>query len=63
MMDLSVQETHFVMQSIAALAILYPKLLIKYHKIINEKGGFPTILVILATNFTAAFSKLGYLGI
>ena len=26
-------------QSLATRAILYPKLLVKYHKIINEKGG------------------------
>ena len=34
-----------------------------YHKKINEKGEFPTRLVIPATNFTATFSKIGYLGI
>ena len=34
----------------------------KYHKITNDKGEFPTILVILATNFTVTFSNLGYLG-
>ena len=42
-------------------AIPSPKLPIKYHKKINEKGRFPTILVIPETYFTAAFSKLSYL--
>ena len=31
--------------------------------IYNEKGEFPTRLVIPATNFTATFSKIDYLGI
>ena len=43
--------------------IPYTKLPIKDHKTINQKGGFPTRLVIPATNFTATFSKIGYLGI
>ena len=38
-------------------------MLIKGHKTINNKGGFPTRLVITATNFTATFLKIGYLGI
>ena len=50
-------------QSLATQAIPSPKLLIKYHKTINEKGEFPTRLVIPTTNFTATFSKIGYLGI
>ena len=62
-MELSVQEENFVRQSLATKAIPAPKLLIKDHKTINEKGGFPTRLVIPATNFTAAFSKMCYLGI
>ena len=44
-------------------AIPSPKLLIKDHKTIKEKGEFPTRLVIPAKNFTATFSKIGYLGI
>ena len=47
----------------ATRAIPYPKILIKYHKTVNEKGEFPTRLVISATNFTATFSKIGYLRI
>ena len=39
------------------------KILIKNHKTINKKGEFPTRLVIPATNFTATYSKIGYLGI
>ena len=39
------------------------RVLIKYHKIMKEKGKFPTRLVIHDMNFTATFSKLGYLGI
>ena len=50
-------------QSLATRAIPSPKLLFKDHKTINKKGGFPTRLVIPATNFTAAFSKIGHLGI
>ena len=62
-LDLSVKEEDFVRQSLATRAILSPKLLIKYHKAINKNGEFPTRLVIPATNFTATFSKIGYLGI
>ena len=50
-------------QSLETQSIPYTKLLIKDHKTINEKGDFPTRLVIPATNFTATFSKIGYLGI
>ena len=32
-----------------------PQLLIKYHKKLNEKGGFITRLVIPEKNFTTAF--------
>ena len=62
-MELSVQEETFVRQLLATKAIPSPKLLIKDHKTINKKGAFPTRLVIPATNFTANFSKIGYLGI
>ena len=62
-LDLLVKEETFVRQSLAMRAIPSPKLLIKDHKTINENGEFPTRLVIPATNFTANFSKIGYLGI
>ena len=44
-------------------AIPSPKLLIKYHKTINEKGEYPNRLAVPATNFTVTFSKISYLGI
>ena len=50
-------------QSLATRAIPSPKRFIKDHTTINKKGGFPTRLVIPATNFTATFSKISYLGI
>ena len=62
-MELSVQEENLVRQSLATKAIPASKLLIKDHKKINEKGKFPTRLVIPTTNFTATFSKISYLGI
>ena len=62
-LELSVKEEEFVRQLPATRAILSPKLLIKYHKTINKNREFPTRLVIPATNFTATFSKIGYLGI
>ena len=62
-MELSVQEENFVRQLLATRSIPSPKPFIKYHKTINEKGEFPTRLVIPAKNFTATFSKIGYLGI
>ena len=62
-MELSVKEEEFVRQSLVTRVILSPKPLIKYHKTINEKGELQTRLVIPATNFTATFSKIGYLGI
>ena len=60
---LAVKEEEFVRQSLATQVILYPNLLIKDHRTINKKGEFPTRLVIPAKNFTATFSKIGYLGI
>ena len=62
-MELSVQEENFVRQSLATRAILSPKLLVKYNKKINDKGEFPTRLVIPAEKFAAAFSKIGYIRI
>ena len=59
---LSKHEFEFLEESIDTKAIPTPKLLIKDHKkMIN--GHYPTRLVIPATNFTATFSKLGYLGL
>ena len=62
-LDLSVKEEEFVRQYLATRAIPSSKILIKDHKTINEKGGFPTRLVIPATNFTTNVSNIGYLGI
>ena len=62
-LELSVKEEEFVRQSLATRAIPSTKPLIKHHKKIKEKVEFPTRLVIPATNFTATFSKIGYLGI
>ena len=62
-MDLSVQEEQCVRQLPTTRAIPFPKLLIKDHKTIKRKGGFPTSLVIPETNFNATISKLGYFGI
>ena len=62
-LELLVKEEELVRQLLARQAILSPKLRIKDHKTINKKGGFPTRLVIPATNFTATFSKIGYLDI
>ena len=62
-MELSVKEEEFSRQSLATRATPYPKLLIKDHKTINKRGELPTRLVIPATDFTATFYKIGYLGI
>ena len=62
-MELSVKEEEFVRKLLATQAIPSPKLLIKDHKTVNEKGEFPTRLLIPTTTFTAIFSKIGYLGI
>ena len=62
-LELSVKEEEFVRQFLATRVILSPKILIKDHNAIKEKGGFPTRLVIPAKNFTATFSNIGYLGI
>ena len=60
---LSEKEFNFVKYSLKSKAIPTPKLLIKDHKTKNDNGEFPTRLIIPATNFTAAFPKLGYSGI
>ena len=60
---MSEDEYYFVKSSLDSKAIPSPKLLIKDHKEINDDGNYPTRLVVPATNFTSAFSKLGYIGI
>jgi hypothetical protein len=60
---MSEDEYSFVREFLNSKAIPSPKLLIKDHKEINDDGNYPTRLVVPATNFTAAFSKLGYIGI
>ena len=60
---LSEKEIEFIEEALFLKAIPQPQLLVKDHKDPDEEGKFPTRLVIPATNFTAAFSKLGYMGI
>ena len=62
-MDLSSQDEQFVQQLLAMRVILYPKLFIKDHNKINNKGEFTTILLIPETNLTAELYKIGYLEI
>ena len=59
---LSVKEEPFVMHLLAMQETPSPKMLIKDQKVMNNKGQFPTILVITAKHFTDTFSKLGILG-
>jgi hypothetical protein len=60
---MSEDEYSFVKESLNSKAIPSPKLLIKDHKFVNDDGTYPTRLVVPATNFTSAFSKLEYIGI
>eukprot|EP00957_Ditylum_brightwellii_P075750 5756855-Ditylum_brightwellii.AAC.1 len=60
---LTKNEQDFLQEGIAYKAIPQPQLLVKDRKEPEEDGSFPTRLVIPATNFTATFLKLGYLGI
>ena len=60
---ISPNEFYFVKDFLKTRAIPTPKLLIKDHKDPNDDGSYPTRLIVPATNFTAAFPKLGYLGI
>ena len=48
---------------ISSRAIPTTTLLIKDHTPTDTQGNFPTRLVVPATNFTAGFPKIGYLGI
>jgi hypothetical protein len=59
----SEKEIAFLKEKIKSKAIPQPKILIKDHKTPDGEGNFPTRLVVPATNFTAGFPKLGYLGI
>jgi hypothetical protein len=61
--DISCQKMsvhYFVKEYFNSKAIPSPKLLIKDHKEIDDDGNYPTRLVVPATNFISAFSKLGY---
>lgn len=49
-------------REITSKAVPTPKELIKNHKKHNLNGEFSARLAVQATNFTAGFSKLGYLG-
>eukprot|EP00957_Ditylum_brightwellii_P138058 10525393-Ditylum_brightwellii.AAC.1 len=60
---LSEKEIEFIEEALYLKAIPQPQLLVKDHKNPDDDGNFPTRLIIPATNFTAAFSKLGYMGI
>ena len=62
-MDFSVQEVYFVRKLLAKREIPSPKLLIKDHKTINNKGGFQNRLVVPEIKCTATLSKLGYIKI
>ena len=57
------KELAFLDEKIRSKAIPQPKILIKDHKEPDSEGNFPTRLVVPATNFTAGFPKLGYMGI
>ena len=60
---LSKNEVGHINESLKTKAIPTPKLLIKDHKKMSIMGKFPTRLVIPATNFSATFAKIGYLGV
>eukprot|EP00957_Ditylum_brightwellii_P101377 7726286-Ditylum_brightwellii.AAC.1 len=59
--ELSTGEMCFLSEGIASNSIPQPQLLVKDHKERNKEGNFLTRLVILATNFKAFFSKMGYM--
>ena len=59
--EMSSQEEYILRNILATWGIPPPKLLIKDHKKTNDKWGFPTRLVIHATNLTAAVHIPGYL--
>eukprot|EP00957_Ditylum_brightwellii_P117498 8961341-Ditylum_brightwellii.AAC.1 len=53
----------FLREGIASKAIPQPQLLIKDHKEPEANSEYPTHLVIPVTNFTATFSKVGFMAI
>ena len=59
----SKNEREFLVEKINSKVIPTPRLLIKDHKKMKKDGNFDTRLVVPATNFTAGFSKISYLGI
>ena len=60
---ISKKEVGHINESLKIKAIPTPKLLIKDHNKLTSMGEFPTRLVIPATNFSATFAKIGYLGL
>eukprot|EP00957_Ditylum_brightwellii_P149256 11366643-Ditylum_brightwellii.AAC.1 len=58
---LSKGEKAFLQEGLDSKAIPQPQLLIKDHKDWKQDGDYPARSVIPATNFTATFSKIGYL--
>ena len=60
---LSDNERGYLADKIQSKVIPQPKILIKDHKKKGPDGNYPSRLVVPATNFTAGFSQLGYLGI
>ena len=60
---LSKNEVGHINESLKTKAIPPPKLLIKDHKKMSNMVKVPTRLVIPATNFSANFAKIGYLGV
>ena len=61
--NLTENEADFLIQNLKSKAIPSPKLLIKDHKKADNKGNYPTRLVVPANNFTSGFPRMGYLGI
>lgn len=61
--SLSINERKFIFESLLSKAVPLPKLLIKYHKALDDHGNCPMRLIIPATNITSAFPKVGYLGL
>ena len=60
---ISTNEREYLKEKVQSKAIPNPKILVKDHKKPGPDGRFPTRLVVPATNFTAGFPKIGYLGI
>ena len=59
---MSYNEVGYINKSLKTKSVPTPKLLITDHKTFTSKGDFPTRLVIPATDFSATFAKVGYLG-